>query len=122
MTADEIKEHASFAEVLAQYGQSMMRVGQLEQELEMERSGVHASGESPKVNDTQAKREIADAKAKLQDREQEIVALRLQLETMQGELNETKTKLKLAAEGNYIRHRKNKEAKPAWKKLLTGGR
>lgn len=122
MTADGIKEHASFAEVLTQYGQSMMRVGQLEQELEMERSGVHASGESPKVNDTQAEKEIADAKAKLQDREQEIVALRLQLETMQGELNETKTKLKLAAEGNYIRHRKNKEAKPTWKKLLTGGR
>ena len=122
MTADGINEQGSFAEVLAQYGQSMMRVGQLKQELELERSGVYAPRESPKVDDTQPKREIADIKAKLQDREQEIVALRLQLETMQLKLNETETKLKLAAEGNYIRHRKNKESKPTWKKLLPGGR
>ena len=122
MTQDNSNAKDSLSQVLSQYGQSMIRVGQLEKELELARNGSPASTESSSGNDAQNEKRIADLQMKLENREQEIVALRLQLETVQGELNETKTKLKLAAEGNYIRHRKNRDSTPVWKKLLKGNR
>ena len=122
MTPDNSNAKDSLSQVLSQYGQSMIRVGQLEKELELARNGSPASTESSSGNDARNEKRIADLQMKLENREQEIVALRLQLETVQGELNETKTKLKLAAEGNYIRHRKNRDSTPVWKKLLKGNR
>ena len=122
MTPDNSNEKDSLSQVLSQYGQSMIRVGQLEKELELAKNSSQASTESSSGNNVQNEKRFTDLQMKLENREQEIVALRLQLETVQGELNETKTKLKLAAEGNYIRHRKNRDSTPAWKKLLKGSR
>lgn len=120
MSQSNPHELDSAAQILREYGQAMMRVGQLEKELALAKQGsqspadgVLSSGNTPQ--------QLADLQMKLTDREQEIVALRLQLETMQADLKETQNKLKLAAEGNYIRHRKSRDKKPTWKKILTGG-
>ena len=119
MLADDLNGNANLAQVLTEYGQSMIRVGQLEKELELTKIAVQSSGQSSAVDNSQLQREITELHTKLQGREQDLVALRLQVETLQGEISDTKSKLKLAAEGNYIRHRKNKEAIPSWKKLFT---
>jgi predicted nucleic acid-binding Zn-ribbon protein len=122
MISDGLNEQENLVHVLAQYGQAMIRIGQLEKELDLSANRTHTPAKDTGVVDVSTKRETTDLKAKLQACEQELVALRLQLETVHGELNETKTKLKLAAEGNYIRHRKNKETNSIWKKLLRGKR
>ena len=114
-------ENDSTAQILREYGQAMIRVGQLEKDLAL----VKQESQSPtdgELTSTDMRKQLADLQIKLTDREQEIVALRLQLETIQADLSETTNKLKLAAEGNYIRHRKNRNKKPTWKNILTGNR
>jgi septal ring factor EnvC (AmiA/AmiB activator) len=122
MPADSLNENANLAQVLTEYGQSMIRVGQLEKELELTKIAVQSSGQNSTTDNSQLQQEIAELHTKLQGREQELVALRLQVETLRSEISDTKSKLKLAAEGNYIRHRKNKETPSSWKKLLTRAR
>lgn len=110
----------NLAQILKEYGQAMVRVGQLENELALAKQDAQIQRQDDSPVKVQPQKEVMDLELKLEGREQELVALRLQLETTQAELTETKNKLKLAAEGNYIRHRKNKEKRSGLKRLLMG--
>lgn len=110
----------NLAQILKEYGQAMVRVGQLENELALAKQDAQIQRQDDSPVKVQPQKEVMDLELKLEGREQDLVALRLQLETTQAELTETKNKLKLAAEGNYIRHRKNKEKRSGLKRLLMG--
>ena len=110
----------NLAQILKEYGQAMVRVGQLENELALAKQDAQIQRQDNSPVKVQPQKEVMDLELKLEGREQDLVALRLQLETTQAELTETKNKLKLAAEGNYIRHRKNKEKRSGLKRLLMG--
>ena len=117
---DPQNDQDNLAQILKEYGQAMIRVGQLENELALANQHAQLQKQDDSPVKVQPQKEVLDLELKLQGREQEVVAVRLQLETTQAELTDTKNKLKLAAEGNYIRHRKNKEKRSGLKRLLMG--
>lgn len=96
--------------LLTQFGQAMARVGQLEQLCRTQEQKI-AELES-KVQAAQATNKpdssaqlTPDFEARLRRKDETIDALRVQLMTAQSELARSREKLKLAAEGAYMRHR-----------------
>lgn len=100
--------------LLTQYGQAMARVGQLEQQVAELQSRLQAAVAASKPQP--AAQPPPDIEAKLRQKDATIETLRLQLMTSQSELARTKEKLKLAAEGAYMRHRHHRKWWQFWKK------
>ena len=98
--------------VFTEYGQAMHRVGQLEREIELLRSQLEAQSAVPSDLDEQ----IAQRDRVIAERDTTILSLGSRVSIFEAQLRRTEDKLKQAAEGNYIRHRK-KRSRPWWKKL-----
>ncbi|MBI2166326.1 MAG: hypothetical protein HYU29_08005 [Chloroflexi bacterium] len=100
--------------LLAKYGEAMMRMGQLEQEIGhlkglLEKKGGRGSEAGEGVEELKQERDAA-----LKSMNEQTQSLRVQVATLQAQLEMTEEKLKLAAEGNYTRMRKRHHRRRWW--------
>ncbi len=105
--------------VLAQYGQAMMHLGQLERDVQQLRAQLQtatppqgAAKEAPEVQSL-----VKEKDRLLKEKDNAINTLRLQVTALNGQLADTQHKLKLAAEGAYMLHKRRKRRGP-WRRLL----
>jgi|GEM_PF-4233823 len=92
--------------ILSQYGQAMMRLGQLEKELEELKHKVPATATTPTPSSADIQGVMQEKERELRRKDETIASLRLQVSTLTSQLARSEEKLKMAADGNYVAHRR----------------
>jgi chromosome segregation ATPase len=110
------EQDSEFQRLLALYGQAMVRVGQLEQEAAALRERLtNVDARSSQVNDDLSK-QLASKEHLLKEKDQVIAALRIDLSAARTEFAHLEERLKQAATGAYMLHRRRRRWWQVWRR------
>ncbi len=94
--------------ILLKYGEAMMRLGQMEREVEHLRQQVQVAVPTVQSPNPELTEALQAKEKELKRKDETIASLRLHISTITSQLEKTEERLKAAAMGNYMIYRKRR--------------
>lgn len=92
--------------ILLKYGEAMLRLGQMERELEHLRQQVQVAVPAVQPPNPELAEALQAKEKELKRKDETIASLRVHISTLTAQLEKTEERLKAAAAGNYMMHRR----------------